>query len=75
MLFIDGIATQKGMVKALEDRLQIKVTVPHDCKYVCAIGAALLGLKRLEARAEINCGASAPSRQEAGQKTKRQSHT
>jgi len=36
MLFIDGIATQKGMVKALEDRLRIKVTVPHDCEYVCA---------------------------------------
>lgn len=52
MLFIGGVATQKGMVKALEDRLKIKVTVPHDCEYVCAIGAALLGLKRLEARAE-----------------------
>jgi len=51
MLFIDGIATQKGMVKALEDRLGIKVIVPYDCEYVCAIGAALLGLKRLEARA------------------------
>jgi predicted CoA-substrate-specific enzyme activase len=52
MLFIGGVATQKGMVKALEDRLGIKVTVPHDCEYVCAIGAALLGLKRLEARAD-----------------------
>jgi len=52
MLFIDGIATQKGMVKALEDRLRIKVTVPHDCEYVCAIGAALLGLKHLEERAD-----------------------
>ena len=52
MLFIGGVATQKGMVKALEDRLGIKVTIPHDCEYVCAIGAALLGPKRLEARAD-----------------------
>lgn len=50
VLFIGGVATQSGMVKALEDRLGIKVTVPLDCEYVCALGAALLGLKRLEAR-------------------------
>ena len=43
---------QKGMVKALEDRLGIKVTVPYDCEYVGEIGAALLGLKRLETRAD-----------------------
>jgi activator of 2-hydroxyglutaryl-CoA dehydratase len=39
------------MVKALENRLGIKVAVPLDCEYVCALGAALLGLKRLQARA------------------------
>lgn len=50
MLFIGGVATQRGMVKALENRLGIKVTVPLDCEYVCALGAALLGLKRLQAR-------------------------
>jgi predicted CoA-substrate-specific enzyme activase len=51
MLFIGGVATQRGMVKALENRLGIKVAVPLDCEYVCALGAALLGLKRLQARA------------------------
>ena len=49
-LFIGGVATQSGMVKALEDRLGIRITVPRDCEYVCALGAALLGLKRIESR-------------------------
>ena len=47
-MFIGGVATQRGMVKALEQRLGIKIEVPNDCEYVCAIGAALLGLKRLQ---------------------------
>jgi predicted CoA-substrate-specific enzyme activase len=50
MMFIGGVATQRGMVKALEERVGIKVEVPTDCEYVCALGAALLGLKRLQAR-------------------------
>ena len=49
-LFIGGVATQRGMVKALEDRLGVKVEVPTDCEFVCALGAALLGLKRLQSR-------------------------
>jgi activator of 2-hydroxyglutaryl-CoA dehydratase len=44
MLFIGGIAAE-GYGQGLEDRLGIKVTVPYECEYVCAIGAALLGLK------------------------------
>lgn len=48
--FIGGVAHQRGMVKALEDRLGLKVNLPQDCGYVCALGTALLGLKRLEAR-------------------------
>lgn len=50
MMFIGGVATQRGMVKALEDRLGVRVDVPADCEYVCALGAALLGLKRLQSR-------------------------
>lgn len=50
MMFIGGVAAQRGMVKALEDRLGVRVNVPADCEYVCALGAALLGLKRLQAR-------------------------
>ena len=49
-LFIGGVATQKGMVRALEDRLGVRIDVPRDCQYVCALGAALLGLKRLRSR-------------------------
>lgn len=48
LVFIGGVATQKGMVKALEERLRLPVIVPPDCEYVCALGAALLGLKRLQ---------------------------
>jgi len=48
LVFIGGVAAQRGMVKALEDRLGVPVTVPPDCEYVCALGAALLGLRRLQ---------------------------
>ncbi len=46
--FIGGVARQRGMVLALEERLGCKVNVPRDCEYVCALGAALLGLRRLQ---------------------------
>ena len=49
--FIGGVARQQGMVKALESRLGITVHVPDDSDYVCAVGAALLGLKRATAAA------------------------
>lgn len=49
-LFIGGVATQDGMVKALQERLGVRVDVPRDHEYVCALGAALLGLKRLQSR-------------------------
>ncbi len=51
-MFIGGVATQRGMVKALEQRLGITVEVPNDCEYVCALGAALLGLSRLQSRGD-----------------------
>jgi (R)-2-hydroxyacyl-CoA dehydratese activating ATPase len=44
---IGGVALQAGIVKALEEKLGAKVNVPPDCDYVCALGAALLGHKRL----------------------------
>jgi len=49
LIFIGGVARQLGMVKALENRLKVKVQVPPHCEYVCALGAALLGRKRLQA--------------------------
>jgi 6-hydroxycyclohex-1-ene-1-carbonyl-CoA dehydrogenase len=51
--FIGGVARQEGIIRALEERLGVKVNVPPDCDYVCAMGAALLGLKRVAARAAV----------------------
>jgi (R)-2-hydroxyacyl-CoA dehydratese activating ATPase len=50
LTFIGGVAHQQGMVRALEQRLQVKVKVAEDCEFVCALGAALLGLRRLASR-------------------------
>lgn len=64
LTLIGGVASQRGMVRALEDRLGMKVNVPADCAYVCALGAALLGLKRLEAKGSlvtINAEAQSPA--------------
>ena len=49
LTLIGGVARQRGMVKALEERLQVQVNVPEDCDSVCALGAALLGRVRLTA--------------------------
>ena len=51
LTLIGGVARQRGMVKALEERLQVRVSVPEDCDSVCALGAALLGRQRLAAGA------------------------
>lgn len=48
---VGGVAKQAGMVRALQERLGLKVNVPEECDFVCALGAALLGLKRVAARA------------------------
>jgi predicted CoA-substrate-specific enzyme activase len=50
LTFIGGVAYQQGMVEALKQRLNVKVFVPQDCDFVCALGAALLGHRRLAAR-------------------------
>jgi len=47
LTLIGGVARQAGIAKALEDRLKVKVNIPRDCDFICALGAALLGLKRL----------------------------
>ena len=49
LIFIGGVARQQGMVRALENRLKVKVHVPYYCEHVCALGAALLGMKRVHA--------------------------
>ena len=50
LTFIGGVAHQQGMIQALEQRLKVKVYVPENCEFVCALGAALLGLRRLASR-------------------------
>ena len=50
LTFIGGVARQKGMISALEHRLGIEVNVPEECDYVCALGAGVLGLRRLASR-------------------------
>jgi len=47
LTLIGGVARQAGIAKALADRLKVKVNIPQDCDFICALGAALLGLKRL----------------------------
>jgi len=56
LTFIGGVARQRGMIKALEQRLRVKVNLPEHCEYVCALGAALLGLSRLEKAAATSAG-------------------
>jgi|YNPNPStandDraft_1061719.scaffolds.fasta_scaffold00901_15 predicted CoA-substrate-specific enzyme activase len=46
--FIGGVARQRGMVRALEEKLGVKVLVPEGPEFVGAIGAALVGLRRME---------------------------
>ena len=58
LVLIGGVARQKGMVRALENRLKMPVSVPADCEYVCALGAALLGCKRLESQLSASASQS-----------------
>ncbi len=51
LVFIGGVARQQGMVRALEQRLGVRVDVPPHAEFVCALGAALLGLQRRRAAA------------------------
>jgi len=50
LTLIGGVARQAGIARALEDRLKVKVNIPPDCDFICALGAALLGLKRLASK-------------------------
>lgn len=48
LTWVGGVARQTGMAVALEQRLETKVNVPEEPEFVCALGAALLALRRLE---------------------------
>jgi len=48
IMFVGGVARQRGMVKALEETLKKKVNVSDEPEMIGALGAALLALRRLE---------------------------
>jgi predicted CoA-substrate-specific enzyme activase len=47
---IGGVALQAGMVAALRDKLGVAVNVPEEPQVTTALGAAVLGLQRLQRR-------------------------
>ena len=71
LTLIGGVALQRGMIRALEERLHLRVHVPHDSQFVCAIGAALLGYRRLDA---VMGGRSAPAHVPGSQTDQPSSH-
>ncbi|MCK6457964.1 MAG: acyl-CoA dehydratase activase [Phycisphaerae bacterium] len=56
VVFIGGVARQRGMAKACEEKFGQPVHVPQRPAHVAAFGAALLGLQRLSRRATIGAG-------------------
>lgn len=64
VVLIGGVAVQKGMIKALETKLKAKVRVPEHPEYVCALGAGLLGIKRLQAGGEKSASPSFSAHQD-----------
>ncbi|MBI5865024.1 MAG: 2-hydroxyglutaryl-CoA dehydratase [Planctomycetes bacterium] len=52
VVFVGGVALQKGMVTACEAKFGQPVYVPEKPSHVVAYGAALLGLQRLSKRSE-----------------------
>jgi predicted CoA-substrate-specific enzyme activase len=47
LAFAGGVARQAGMVRAMEEKLGARVFACPRPEYVCALGAALLGLQRV----------------------------
>jgi activator of 2-hydroxyglutaryl-CoA dehydratase len=45
---IGGVALQAGMIAALRDKLGVAVNVPAEPQLTAALGAAILGLQRLQ---------------------------
>jgi predicted CoA-substrate-specific enzyme activase len=48
LTFVGGVAKQRGMKKALEETLKVKVHVPKEPQFTAVLGAALWGLRRME---------------------------
>jgi len=56
VVFVGGVARQRGMVKACHDKFGHPVLVPEHPSHVVAYGAALLGLQRLTRLATQEAG-------------------
>jgi predicted CoA-substrate-specific enzyme activase len=52
--FTGGVSRNIGMVRALEEKLQLPVNVCDDSHYIGAIGAALFALERATASVDLN---------------------
>jgi len=50
VVLIGGVALQRGMIQAAQERWKVPVVVPSHPQFVAAHGAALLGWNRLEKR-------------------------
>ena len=50
LTFIGGVARQEGMIATIQEKLGIRVNVPDEPEYVCALGAALFALERLKTK-------------------------
>lgn len=61
IVFIGGVALQKGAVRSLEQRLKVRVAVPPNPEYVCALGAAILGVRRLATAMPVTAGPEQPT--------------
>jgi predicted CoA-substrate-specific enzyme activase len=49
-----GVAKNKGLVKVLEDNLQLKLNIPDEPQIAGALGAALIALKRYSRKAVVS---------------------
>ena len=50
LTFTGGVSRNKGMVSALEEKLDMKINVSEDSQFIGALGAALFALERAKAR-------------------------
>jgi predicted CoA-substrate-specific enzyme activase len=47
-----GVAKNKGLVKVLEDKLKLKLSIPEEPQIIGALGATLIALKRYRKKAD-----------------------
>lgn len=53
IVFVGGVARQKGMIAACNERFEFPLHIPEFPAHVAAYGAAILGLQRYQKRAQV----------------------